>query len=276
MSAWLDKLSQTFQTEPTNSDHLQQILRDACEREIIDKESLSMLEGVLSVSELRVKDAMIPRAQMVFVEQKQTPEQFLPIIVNAAHSRFPVIGDNPDDIVGILLAKDLLKHFILHPDAPLTLSDDLLRAPVFVPESKRLDAMLREFRSSHNHMAIVIDEYGGIAGMVTIEDVLEEIVGDIEDEFDTEGTQHIQRIGERTYHIHAHTQIEDFNAAFHTTFSDDKVDSMGGLIMLTLERLPHVNETIELDGLTFTVTKVDKRRIYQLELKLPAGWECDV
>ncbi len=267
-ASWLERLSQPFQSRPHSQKALLNILRSAAHDELLDKEALEMMEGVLNVAKLRVRDIMIPRAQMVYVEQNQPPEVFLPLITESSHSRFPVMGDDPDDVVGILLAKDLLKHHIQHPNEPLALNKSLLRPPVFVPESKHINALLREFRASHNHLAIVVDEYGGISGVVTIEDVLEEIVGEIEDEYDTEEIEYIQTIDDSHFLIHALTPIELFNTRFNTAFSDQQVDTMGGLVMQTLECVPKVDDTLELEGWHFTVVKADNRRIKMLSLDL--------
>ncbi len=267
-TSWLGRLSHPFQSGPHSQKELLSILRSAAHKGLLDKEALEMMEGVLNVSKLRVRDIMIPRAQMVYVEQNQPAEVFVPIIVESSHSRFPVIGTDQDDVVGILLAKDLLKHYIQYPGQPLSLSQDLLRPAIFVPESKHLNALLREFRASHNHLAIVVDEYGSISGVVTIEDVLEEIVGEIEDEYDTGTVEYIQEIDEQHYWVHAFTPIEDFNERFNTAFSDEQIDTMGGLVMQTLERVPKTNETLTIDQLHFTIAKADNRRIKMLKLSL--------
>lgn len=266
--SWLERLSQSFHNAPQSQQELLSTLRAAAHKDLLDKEALEMMEGVLNVSKLRVRDIMIPRAQMVYVEQGQPAKAFVPIIVESSHSRFPVIGNDPDDVVGILLAKDLLKHYIQYPDQPLSLSEDLLRPAVFVPESKHLNALLREFRASRNHLAIVVDEYGSISGVVTIEDVLEEIVGEIEDEYDTDTIEYIQEIDEHHFWIHALTPIEEFNEYFNTAFSDQQIDTMGGLVMQALERVPKPNEALTIDQLHFTVVKADNRRIKMLKLDL--------
>lgn len=271
--SWLEKLSQPFQTEPQSTQELVQTLVDAASREVIDSESLNMMQGVLNVSTLVVEDIMIPRAQITTVDIDQPPETFLPAIVESAHSRFPVMGTDKEDVVGILLAKDLLKHMVQHPDEPLTLDSNILRPAFFVPETKRLNSLLREFRINRNHMAVVVDEYGTVSGVVTIEDVLEEIVGNIEDEFDTQEEAMIQHVGDNRYHIKAITRIEDFNEAFGTEFSDEQVDTVGGLILQTIERVPTEKERIVLGDMEFVVLNSDGRMIHAIELTLPEGSE---
>jgi magnesium and cobalt transporter len=268
--SWFERLSDSFHSEPSDTQELLETLRAATKRKIIDASALAMIEGALNVSTLQVRDIMIPRSQMICIELHQSAEEFMPTLTEAAHSRFPVIGEDKDDVVGILLAKELLKHMVKHPKEPLVITPELLRPATFVPESKRLDTLLKEFRSSRNHLAIVVDEYGGIAGLVTIEDVLEEIVGEIEDEFDSTPESWIQAQSDQSYLISALTPIEDFNHHFKTTLSDKMVDTIGGLVTLQLGHLPSVGETITVNQFHFTVTQADRRRIKQVQMTVGA------
>ncbi len=257
----LERLSLLLTGEPEDREQLLRILRNAHERNLMDGDALSIIEGALSVSEMQVRDVMVPRAQMDVINLNDPPEKFVDFVLDTAHSRFPAVGENKDDVVGILLAKDLLRHFA---GKEFDLRDNL-RPAVFIPESKRLNVLLREFRASRNHMAIVVDEYGGVAGLVTIEDVLEQIVGDIEDEYDfdeTAGSIVLDNAGR--YRVKATTEIEDFNAAFDTGFSDEDYDTVGGMVIHRLGRLPRRNETIVVDGLRFQVLRADSRRVHTL------------
>ncbi len=247
--------------EPEDREQLLQLLHGAFERNLLDSDALSIIEGALQVSDMQVRDIMVPRAQMDVVNINDTPEKFIDFVIEAAHSRFPAIGANKDDVIGVLLAKDLLRFF---SGKEFDLRDSL-RPAVFVPESKRLNVLLREFRASRNHMAIVVDEYGGVAGLVTIEDVLEQIVGDIEDEYDfdeTEGNIVLDNAGR--YRVKAATEIADFNEAFETHFNDDDYNTVGGLIMHQLGRLPKRNEVVTLDNLRIQVLRADSRRVHTL------------
>lgn len=264
--SWWERLGQVLTTgEPKDREQLLELLRDAEQRSLIDADSLAMIEGVLQVSEMQVRDVMIPRAQMVVVERDASPEDILPTLLESAHSRFPVIGENRDEVVGILLAKDLLAYFGSEQRERFSLRD-VLRPAAFIPESKRLNVLLKEFRSSRNHMAIVVDEYGGVAGLVTIEDVLEQIVGEIEDEHDIEEDAYILAHGNQKYTVKALTPIEDFNEHFGSHFSDEEFDTIGGLVMNGLGHLPTRGETLDLDGYQFKVLRADNRRIYLLQL----------
>ena len=257
----LERLSALLMREPEDREQLLELLRGAFERSLLDADALSIIEGALQVSDMQVRDIMVPRAQMDVIDIADTPEQIVDIVIEAAHSRFPVIGENRDDIIGILLAKELLRYFA---GKEFDLRDSL-RPAVFVPESKRLNVLLREFRASRNHMAIVVDEYGGIAGIVTIEDVLEQIVGDIEDEYDfDEAADNIVRDNTGRYRIKATTELADFNAAFGTAFSDEDYDTVGGLVIHRLGRLPKRNETIQIDNLRIQVLRADSRRVHTL------------
>jgi magnesium and cobalt transporter len=257
----LERLSLLLTGEPEDREQLLRILRSAHERNLMDADALSIIEGALSVSEMQVRDIMVPRAQMDVIALADPPEKLIDFVLDTAHSRFPAIGDSKDDVVGILLAKDLLRHFA---GKEFDLRDSL-RPAVFIPESKRLNVLLREFRASRNHMAIVVDEYGGVAGLVTIEDVLEQIVGDIEDEYDfDESVGNIILDNAGRYRVKATTEIEDFNTAFDTRFSDADYDTVGGLVIHQLGRLPKRNEVVIVDGLRFQVLRADSRRVHTL------------
>ena len=261
----LERITQFFQSEPESKEELIEVLRGAHERDLVDADVQSMMEGVMSVSDQQVRDIMIPRSQMVVVEREDSLEEFLPIIIESAHSRFPVIGENRDEVIGILLAKDLLP-FVAKGGESFNIRE-ILRPAVFIPESKRLNVLLREFRSSHNHMAIVVDEYGGVAGLVTIEDVLEQIVGEIEDEHDYEDDEHnILATGDDVYRVRGLTPIENFNAQFDTQFSDDEFDTIAGLVMNEFGHMPKRGETLSMAGYEFKVMRADNRRLYLLEV----------
>jgi magnesium and cobalt transporter len=254
--------------EPRDRAELVAQLREAGARELIDADALSMIEGVLEVADLQVRDIMVPRSQMVVLERDCPPEEMLPVIVESGHSRFPVIGEDRDQVVGILLAKDLLRYFGEEGDGSFDMRE-MLRPAVFVPESKRVNVLLKEFRVSRNHMAVVVDEYGGVSGLVTIEDVIEEIVGDIADEYDIEEDQTIRREGERQYAVHALARIEDFNEYFGATFSDEEFDTIGGLVMHQFGRLPKRGESVTIEGFEFRVLRSDRRRIDLLRVVCP-------
>lgn len=260
----LERLSGILSREPEDRDELLAQLRSACERSVIDAEALSIIEGALQISEMQVRDVMIPRSQMDVIHLDDDLERMVRFIVNMGHSRFPVVGENKDDVEGIFLAKDLLRYYAGR-DFDLKKT---LRPAVFVPESKRLNVLLREFRISRNHMAIVVDEYGGVSGLVTIEDVLEQIVGDIEDEYDLDdGSDDIRLEGEGRYQVRATTEIADFNEAFSAHFSDDEVDTVGGLVIRHLGRMPARGDTVVLDGIRFQVLRADSRRIFSLRVE---------
>jgi len=265
--SWLERLSQAFSGEPRNREELIELLRDAQRRNLFDADALAMIEAVLQVADMQVRDIMIPRAQMVVVERDDSPEDILPVIIESGHSRFPVIGESRDEVVGILLAKDMLRYR-LDESAGFDIRD-VMRPAVFIPESKRLNVLLKEFRASRNHMAIVVDEYGGVAGMVTIEDVLEQIVGEIADEHDIEEGSFILRRSDTRYVVKALTPVEDFNEYFGTRLDDEEFDTIGGLVARAFGHLPKRGETVTLDGLRFRVLRADTRRIHMLELELP-------
>jgi len=274
--SWLDRLVQLFDDEPEDKEDIVEILHNAKQRALLDTDALAMMEGVLGVSELRVRDIMIPRAQMTLVNRNDALEDILPVIIESAHSRFPVVGGDKGEVQGILLAKDLLQFFA---NAAAFNIRDVLRSAVFVPESKRLNVLLKEFRASRNHMAIVVDEYGGVAGMVTIEDVLEQIVGEIEDEHDVEEDDTIRKHSEMHYTIKALTPIEDFNEYFGTDLADDEFDTMGGLVVHAIGHLPKRGERIVIGNMLFKVLRADSRRVHMLQLTMlprPVEDEADL
>jgi len=262
----LEKLGQLFSSEPRSRSDLEDVLAVAAENEVIDEDARSIIEGAMQVSDMQARDIMIPRAQMVVIKAESTLEEILPQIIRAAHSRYPVIGEHPDDILGILLAKDLLPE-ILNKEHSEFRVENLLRPTVVVPESKRLNVLLREFRENRNHMAIVIDEYGGVAGLVTIEDVLEEIVGEIEDETDAETDRFIRKISDDDFFVKALTPIDEFNDYFHTHFSDEEFDTIGGLVIQAFGHMPTRNEVATIENFEFKVINADQRKIHSLRMR---------
>ncbi len=266
--SFLDRLSIALLREPGTRQQLVELLRDAQGRDLLDRDALDMIEGVLQVSEMQVRDIMVPRAQMDAVDKNAAPEEYLPRVIETGHSRFPMIDGDRDRVVGILLAKDLLRYFYGGKRRkPAFNLHDYLRPAVFVPESKRLNVLLREFRTSRNHMAIVVDEYGGVAGLVTIEDVLEQIVGEIKDEYDIDADDVViveRREGE--FVVKALTTLEEFNSRLKTTFDHGEVDTIGGLVMTTFGHLPRRGEKVEIGGLVFEVLRADSRRIHLLKV----------
>ncbi len=267
-SGLLDKIGNLFQGEPKNQKELLEIIHGAKQRAVIDQKTKDMIKGVLDVSKLRVRDIMIPRSQMITLGLHQTVEQFLPQLIESAHSRFPVITEDKDHIVGLLLAKDLIKYGFTSEANGFKI-EDILREAVVVPESKRLDTLLKEFRSQRYHMAIVVDEYGGVSGLVTIEDILEVIVGEIEDEFDDIDVAEIRKIGKRTYTVNALTSIDDFNEYFSTDYNIEEQDTIGGLMIHKLGHLPGRGESISMGEYNFKVTNADSRRLVQLQVRIP-------
>ena len=268
---WLKRITQSMSGEPRDLAELIEDLREASARGLIDGDSLVMLEGVLAVADMQVRDIMVPRSQMVFVERNEPPDALVKLVVESGHSRFPVIGEDRDQILGILLAKDLLRlqsagdeHFEIR---------EYMRPVIFVPESKRLNVLLKELRLNHNHIAMVVDEYGGVCGLVTIEDVIEQIVGEIDDEHDVEDDQTIRRESAREFTVRALTPIDDFNEYFHTAFADDEYDTIGGLLMREFGRLPRRGETIEVGEFEFRVVRADRRRIDLLRVITPTDVE---
>ncbi len=263
--SWLERL-RFFGNDPKSRKEIKHILREAEGRQLVDSDALSIMEGAIQVADMQVREIMIPRSQMAFVSATQSPKEFLPMVIESAHSRFPVVGDNKDEVLGVLLAKDLLP-LALHGNHDQFLLKDILRPVTFVPESKRLNVLLKEFRATRNHMAVVIDEYGGIAGLVTIEDVLEQIVGEIEDEhdFDEEGS-FIKQVDENTYMVKALTSIEDFNAAFRTKFDDAEFDTIGGIVVDSFGRLPDCDDTIKIGKFEYKVVNANNRQIHLLQV----------
>ena len=263
----MEKIGRAFQHQLRSREDLVEALRDACERGIVDADALAMMEGALEVSETQVRDAMIPRSQMVVVNFDSSLEEFLPHIVESGHSRFPVIGENKDEVVGILLAKDLLPH--VAPGGPPIDLAKTIRPAVVIPESKRLNVLLRDFRVSHNHMAIVVDEYGGVSGLITIEDVLEEIVGEIDDEYDEAAEAHILPLGDRLFQVQALTPIDELNEMFGSDLSDEDYGTVGGLLLEKFGRVPEFGDAVTLaDRFEFRVIKANNRRIITLEMRL--------
>ena len=262
----LQKLWETFSPAPSNSDDVIEILRDAEDQSIIDPGALQIMEGALKVSDLQAREIMVPKSQMMVIEEDFTLEQILQVVIQSQHSRFPVIGESSDDIKGILLAKELL---------PLVLSGKesfdlqrMLRPATIIPESKRLNVLLQEFREQRYHMAIIVDEYGGVSGLLTIEDVLEEIVGEIEDETDEHEPEQIIQISENCYSVEAITTIDDFNEFFDVGFPDDEFDTVGGLVIDAFGRLPEINEVETIDKFKFKVIAGDSRKITRVQVSL--------
>ncbi len=264
----LERISHWLMREPEDREQLIELLHGAYENSLMDADALAMIEGVLQVSEMRVGEIMIPRAQMDVVDINDAPEVFIPFVIETAHSRFPVIDKDRDDVIGILLAKDLLRHYA-ESDSDIR---GMLRPAVFIPESKRLNVLLKEFRSNRNHIAIVVDEYGGVAGLVTIEDVLEQIVGDIEDEYDFDETEdNIIRENEGVFRVKAGTEIEDFNQTLGAHFSDEEFDTVGGLVVSRFGHLPKRGESVKFDGFLFSILRADSRRLHAVRVtRLPS------
>jgi magnesium and cobalt transporter len=264
--SWIKRLSNLF-TEPKDQEELIELLRSASQRHIMDSEALSIVEGALSVSQMQARDIMIPRSQVVMVSRSASPTEILQIMSETAHSRFPVIDDDRDDVIGILLAKDVLAAAVAAEKFEFDLRE-ILRPAVFIPESKRLNVLLREFRARRNHMAIVVDEYGGVAGIVTIENVLEQIVGEIEDEHDVDEDVPIRKRNDTTYIIKALTEVEDFNEHFEVEWSDEDFDTVGGFVVNQFGHLPKRGEQVTIDRFQFTVLRADNRRVHLLEVVL--------
>jgi magnesium and cobalt transporter len=261
----IERLSHFLLRGPEDREQLFELLKSSYEKNLMDADSLSMIEGVLQVSEMQVRDIMIPRSQMDVIDISHPPEKFIPFVMETAHSRFPVIEDDKNDVIGILLAKDLLKYYA-GDDFEIR---DMLRPAVFIPESKRLNVLLKEFRGSRNHIAIVVDEYGGVSGMVTIEDVLEQIVGEIEDEFDFDETEdNIIQDKNGHYRVKASTEIEDFNEYFNVSFSNDEFSTIVGLIIQAFGHLPKRDEKITFQGFKITILRADSRKLYSVLLEI--------
>ncbi|MBL6689950.1 MAG: CBS domain-containing protein [Pseudomonadales bacterium] len=265
--SWLEKLSLALSGEPSSRAELLELLRAAEQRALLDGEALSIIEGALTVSDMQAREIMIPRSQVVFVRIDQEPSEFLPIVIGSGHSRFPVLGENQDEVVGILLAKDLLSLAQKDRKQKFNLRDSL-RPCTAIPESKRLDVLLQEFRATRNHLAVVYDEYGGISGIVTIEDVLEQIVGDIEDEYDFEDEGYINKHADGSFTIKALTPIEDFNEYFDSNFSADEFDTIGGLVTSCFGHLPKRDEEVTIEDCCFKVLNADGRRVHLLQMNI--------
>ncbi len=265
--SFFERLAQLFQGEPKDRQELVDVIRDSELNDLIDHDTRDMMEGVMEIAEMRVRDIMIPRSQMVTVDKEHNLDQLVTLITEATHSRYPVISEDKDHVEGILLAKDLLKY--LGSDSEEFEISEVIRQAVVVPESKRVDKLLKEFREERYHMAIVVDEFGGVSGLITIEDILEEIVGEIEDEFDDENEADIRQLSKHTFSIKALTTIEEFNEQFNTNFSDDEVDTIGGMVMTSFGHLPSRGEVVELNHYNFKVTAADNRRIIQLQVTIP-------
>jgi magnesium and cobalt transporter len=264
--SWLSKLANLFTDEPQNRDDLIQILQEAYHNDLVDADALNMMKGALKVSELQVRQVMVPRAQMVVIPLASDIEDILPIIVESGHSRFPVVGEDKDELEGILLAKDVLKSFV-KDEADFDMKK-IIRPAVVIPESKQVNILLNEFRTTRNHMAIIIDEYGGVAGLVTIEDILEEIVGEIDDEYDDQEDPYVMKVSDQVFRINALTTITEFNDQFDFDFDDTEYDTVGGLVASEAGRLPETGEVIDVADIAFKVVKADKRRIEFVEIDL--------
>lgn len=262
-SSWFDRLKQFLQGEPQNQQELVSLLRDAHIRSLISSETLAMIEGAIHFSQMRARDIMLPKNQMVCIHENDEYYDIIKVVSQTGHSRFPVTAENGEDIIGILHAKDLLGYQADHREEFNLF--DLCRQVTFIPESRPLDSLLSEFRTNKNHMAIVVDEYGGVAGFITIEDIIEQIIGDIEDEFDIDEDAFIKKHGDHHYVIKAHIPIEDFNEQLNAHFSDETYDTIGGVVMNNFGHLPHLGETILIDGFEFKVINADARRIKLLE-----------
>lgn len=265
--SWLERLSTLLAREPQNQEQLMEVLRDAEDRDVLSSEMLGMIERILQVSEMQVREVMVPKAKMVVIEKESNFDELLSIIVDSGHSRFPVIEPVEGNIIGVLLAKDILKFTTKNHPGEFNIND-VIRLPVFTPQSKRLDILLREFRVNRNHLAIVLDEYGHVAGLVTIEDVLEQIVGEIDDEYDFEEDDiYIKQHADDTFIVKAQTPIDEFNRYFSATFSDEEFDTIGGIVMQQFGHLPKRGETLKLQNHRFKVLHSDNRRVYLLEVK---------
>ncbi|MEP5052512.1 MAG: transporter associated domain-containing protein [Alloalcanivorax venustensis] len=265
--SWLERVGQFFTSTPGSRDELLDLMRSMRDSDIIDGDTLGIIEGAICVSEMQVREILIPRSQMVSIRASDDPRDFLPTIIDCAHSRFPVLGEDPDEIIGILLAKDLLALILEPARMERFVIKDHVRSAMVVPESKRLDSLLREFRITKNHMAIVVNEYGGVAGLVTIEDVLEQIVGEIEDEHDIDDDDYlIKDLEGDDFTVKAITPIDEFNEHFKTRYRDDEFDTIGGLVMQAFGHLPQREESVDMGNLRFTVLSADGRTIRLLRV----------
>ena len=263
--SWIDKITQVFSDEPTDTKSLLELLRNAEQDQVLDADALGIIEGALQVSSMQVRDIMIPRSQLVIVSAKLPPNKIIELVTKASHSRFPVTGENVDNVIGILLAKDLLPLILKEETGKLDIKD-VVRPATFVPESKRLNVLLKEFRETRQHMAIVIDEYGSVSGAVTIEDVLEQIVGEIEDEYDVDDESHIKKFDEENYIVKALTPVDEFNEYFGTQFSNQEFTTLGGLVLQQIGHIPERGETINIGPFLVTVLNADSRQIKLLKV----------
>jgi magnesium and cobalt transporter len=262
----LDWLSDLFSDEPSDRSQLMDVLRDAADRQIMDAEVLNIIFGALQVSDMKARDIMIPRSQLVYLKVSDPIDVLLPTIIDSQHSRYPVIGEDLDDVKGILHAKDLLPLVVIQDQSSFDIKDYIRQATV-IPESKRLNVLLEDFRQTRNHMAVVVDEYGHVSGVVTIEDVLEQIVGEIEDEHDVDDESFIKQLDDHTYHVKATTEVEDFNRYFETELDEEEFDTIGGVVLKALGHLPARGEMVEIDSLRFKVLNADSRRVRLLQVK---------
>jgi magnesium and cobalt transporter len=262
---WLERIASIFSAEPQDISDLEDIISEAASRELIDSDTKSMLQGVLDVSKMRARDIMVPRSQMATIDIEQPVSAFLPILLENNHSRYPVVNEDKDHFEGILLVKDLLQ-FALDPNQTDWHIREFLRPAVIIPESKRVDALLKEFRQKRYHMAIVVDEYGGVSGLVTIEDILEQIVGEIEDEHDDEEDNDIKKMASRVFQVSALTPLDEFNESFNTDFDEEDADTIGGIVLHAFGHMPERGESIKLGDLTFKVSKANSRRLLQLQV----------
>ena len=266
--SFLDKIVQVFTGEPRNKEDLVEVLNDAKDRDLINPETRLMIEGVLGVSEMRVREIMIPRSQMVTLDITMKIEEFLPTILESAHSRFPVVNDDIDHVEGILLAKDLLAYAFKQKEDDFCLAD-IIRPAIIVPESKKVEPLLKEFQSQRYHMAIVVDEYGGVSGLVTIEDILELIVGEIEDETDDEIEEDIKHLASNVYSVRALTELDDFNAYFNSQYDENEADTIGGIVLHQFGHMPKKDETVTINHFEFKIGSADNRRIQTLQVTIP-------
>lgn len=266
--SWLERISSSLTSEPRDRQELIEVLHDAEKSHVLNHEAMTMIEGVLQVTEMQVRDVMVPRSQMIVIHSNLPLEKIIPIIIESGHSRFPVVDDDMDNVHGMLLAKDLLRYRTT-PEPPFLIKDSL-RPVTFIPESKRLDSLLKEFRHKRNHMAMVVDEYGGVAGLITIEDVIEQIVGEIEDEYDAEDadSEFIEKINNHEYIINPILEIADFNEYFNTQLIDEQFDTIGGLVLHQFGHLPKPGEETNIDVYHFTVLHSDNRRIRSLKMEI--------
>ena len=266
---WLERLGALLMREPEDRGQLIELLRSSYERNLLDSDALAMIEGVLQVSEMQAREIMIPRSRMDVIDVSESPDKFIPLVIETNHSRFPVIEENKDNVIGILLAKDLLRHYA---GEEKFIVRDMLRPAVFIPESKRLNILLKDFRANRNHMAIVVDEYGGVGGLVTIEDVLEQIVGDIEDEHDFDETED-DIITEKggSWRVKATTEVAKFNTAVGTSFDEESHDTIGGVLLSRFGRMPKRGEQIVVENLNFKILRADSRRLHLLLVEKKAG-----